>query len=223
MENNDYTISHTTFDEITVVYDEENNAIVFVIENLMAKFHSDSVIVEKGILKASGKVEADLYKVHMEVGINLNTTNATTDGIPNELLLPHILGFGVKMEADRKHVSITVTESIYDNFADLIAEIFVDPICTVVEDTVYDVLMYYIPKILNKKIKNRNGVRAPLKNDYTFKDTALDVTIPYAWKVTKEVISVYHKGAMYTTYNYTEVGVQEPALPLWNPNCDKHL
>jgi hypothetical protein len=41
--------------------------------------------------------------------------------------------------------------------------------------------------------------------------------------VTPDVIYIWINGAFFTIGNYTLQPEQMPALPLWNPDCDKHI
>jgi hypothetical protein len=95
-----------------------------------------------------------------------------------------------------------VTGSILANFADVIAELFSGKIADAVEVLVEDILIKWIPRILNKRW---DGIWTPLKRDDLFKPTAIDTTIPFEWQVTKERINVFMRGLWYVMDN-----VQEP-------------
>jgi len=94
-------------------------------------------------------------------------------------------------------VDVTVTGSILSQFADILAELFVGPICDGVEAEVVMILNHNINKILNKKILQRQGQRLPLKKDALFVNVAIDTTVPYEWKVTKDRLIVGFKGLVY--------------------------
>ena len=59
---NTYHLSNTTWDDVTVLYSPENNALRFRIDNLMAKFYSSNFSLTIDGVETSGIVYADIYK-----------------------------------------------------------------------------------------------------------------------------------------------------------------
>jgi hypothetical protein len=95
--NNTYVLSYVIEDQVTVVYHEEDNAITFDITNVMAKFHSNDLYAQDGILKTYGELEADIYKFDVIVGITLATIDGTNVTTGENYLLPNIQPYGVDL------------------------------------------------------------------------------------------------------------------------------
>lgn len=176
--NNTYELAYVTDrDKITIDYHPEDNAITFTVLDVMAKFHSNLVEVQDGFIHTTGELEADIYKVEFVVGAYLASSIAN-----NQVdLLPSFQAYHVTVMIDRKHVDVTVTGSILSNFADVLAKIFIGKICDGIEVEVAHILTKQIPKILNKGILRRQGVRQFFKTSKTLGKIASDMTIPATW------------------------------------------
>ena len=151
--NNTYELAYLHDENlITVDYHVADNALTFTILDVMAKFRSNDVHVQDGIIKTNGQLEADLYRVEFVVGIQLSDIMAT-DGINK---LPYINPYGVTVMIDRKHVDIQVFGSILSNFADVLAKLFRGKICDGIEVEVAHILTKQIP---NSEQKNFEKIR----------------------------------------------------------------
>jgi len=71
--------------------------------------------------------------------------------------------YKVKVNIDRDHMDVTVTGSVFDGLAEVIAKLIRGPISDEIEAVVEMELNKNIPKILNKRIIARDGYRMPLK------------------------------------------------------------
>jgi hypothetical protein len=71
--NNTYAIAPVHRSQVTVIYEEENNAIVFKITDMTAKFHSNKTDIKKGILQAHGTLDALMTDMTIFVGIQMST------------------------------------------------------------------------------------------------------------------------------------------------------
>ena len=69
----------------------------------------------------------------------------------------------MQVNIDRDHMDVTVTGSVFDGLAEVIAKLIKGPISDEIEAVVVVELNKNIPKILNKRINARDGYRIPLK------------------------------------------------------------
>ena len=63
MNDNVWSLSRITADQVNITISEEDNAIGVVINDVWAQFHSNSFHVKEGIISATGELDVALYKV----------------------------------------------------------------------------------------------------------------------------------------------------------------
>lgn len=114
----------------------------------------------------------------------------TTPASNGERLLPNFQPYKVSVNIDRDQIDVTVTGSVFDGLAELIAKLLKGPISDAIEAEVEIQLNENIPIILNQGILFRDGYRSPLRGDFTFKEMKHDFSVPYPWKVKSTGIEV---------------------------------
>ena len=211
--NNTYELGNTTWDEVTVLYSPEDNAIRFRIDNLMAKFLSSNFSITVDGVETSGIVYADIYKFQAYVGVTPSNMTANVSG----RLIPDLEAWGVELFIDKNHVLIDCEDSIIANYINLFAKLFIGKICDGIEVAVAGVLYKQIPTVLNKRFIKHQGIRHWTANKGSnLYPLEIDFSIPYNWRVTEERIMIYYNGETYVPGRRIDLPEQMPALPEWN-------
>lgn len=119
-------------------------------------------------------------------------------------------------------MDVTVTGSIFDGLAEVIAKLMKGPISDEIEAVVEMELNKNIPKILNKKILLRDGIRMPLKAVYVFNQVQVDTSVPHAWVAKKTGLEIGVSSYSFNQFEIeptpAELGDQQtPAMTAFDP------
>lgn len=216
--NNVWSLSRITADQVNITINEEDNAVGVIINDVMAQFHSSNFHVKEGIISASGELDAAMYRVQFIAGTYM-TTQPARDGLR---LLNNFQPYKVKVNIDRDHMDVTVTGTIYAGLAELIAKLMKGPISDEIEIVVKMELDKNIHKILNKRIDARDGYRMPLKSVAVMNQIKIDMSIPHEWKAKETgleyAVSAYSFNQNEVEPSLAELGDQQlPPLIPWDP------
>ena len=112
-------VLHETPSDVKFYTDPATNSVYFEVSDFTGEFYCDHFRFKKTIFVAKGRIEVDLRKILIRVGVTFST-QTLTDG----RVVPFIDTIGVKVDIDRRDIKIHIHGNVWSDFAAFFEPIF---------------------------------------------------------------------------------------------------